>query len=431
MQVLSLRLPAFRLINVPLRATLSKSPLIYFAKCYTNNMGGLIAAVVLCLMVVHAHTQSCGGQDDALVRKQRIQSIRSNILAQLGPDYYNNQASPNGTAVDNATMEAFYAISNATIKQKNRMQEKNEAFRPFFAEKIISFPAIPSRNQSHTAKRAASPQALLINVLDKFRIQFNFSIDYQLNDITKAQLVLFQLPCAASDTCNDKQYVEIRSVDESDGGTKIIDGAYVRLLDSGYQVFDVMEAVGHWIEQQASKSVVLEVTSYCFSSLDCNKPVNGTPPAHIQFVKSTNDLKTVPRLNLNVKSSLEYSHENSRAKRQASGVGFCTQNQALCCLQPLTVNVHTDLNLPFIVAPVTIDINYCQGVCPRTPGGDLMVPQIFATYSQLLSGPAASLTPCCSGNSYTDITVFVINSVTGQREQLVLPKIVVNSCRCA
>eukprot|EP00731_Ephydatia_muelleri_P023652 Em0015g1235a len=279
-------------------------------------------------MVVHAHTQSCGAW--------------SRLLQQPGIAERNRCGQR-----DDGSILRYQQRHNKT-KEQNAGEKRS--ISPFLAEKIISFPAIPSRNQSHTAKRAASPQALLINVLDKFRIQFNFSIDYQLNDITKAQLVLFQLPCAASDTCNDKQYVEIRSVDESDGGTKIIDGAYVRLLDSGYQVFDVMEAVGHWIEQQASKSVVLE------------------------FVKSTNDLKTVPRLNLNVKSSLEYSHENSRAKRQASGVGFCTQNQALCCLQPLTVNVHTDLNLPFIVAPVTIDINYCQGVCPRTPGGDLMVP---------------------------------------------------------
>ena len=404
--------------------------------CVTSKMGLLFggAAIVFCLTVVHVHTQSCGGQDDVLVQKQRIQFIRSNILAQLGPDYYTNQASPNGTAVDNATIEAFYAISNATMKQKNRLQEQSETFRAYFAEKIISFPAIPSHNESRAAKRAASPQSFAINVLDKFRIKFNFSIGYQLSDITKAQLVLFQLPCAANGTCNnDKQYVEIRSVDASDGGTKIINGAYVKLLDSGYQMFDVMEAIGQWIEQQPRRPVVLEVISYCFSSLDCNKAVNGTKPILVQFVKDTDDLKTVPRLNLNVKSSLENSHQNSRAKRQASGsgVGFCAQNQALCCLQPLTVDVHRDLKLPFIISPLTIDINYCQGVCPRTPGGNLMVPQIFATYSQLLSGPGASLTPCCSGNTYQSINALVFNSVTRQAEPLTLPNIVVDSCRCA
>lgn len=388
----------------------------------------LKTAILLGLIVAYAHTQSCGGQDDVHLQKQRIQSIRSNILAQLGPEYYTYKALSNRTMVDSATMEAFYAVSNSSMKHKNRLHRNKET--SYFAEKILSFPAIPFQTESRT-KRSGIPQTLPINVLDKFRIRFNFSVDCELADITKAQLVLFQLPCSVDGTCDDKQYVEIRTVDLSDGGTRIVNGEYIKLSDSGYQTFDVMEAVGQWIQQQARGPVVLEVISYCFSSLDCNKPVNGTLPTRIHFVNSTDDLTTVPRLNLNVRSLLESSHENSRAKRQASGVGFCDANQVLCCLQPLTVNVHTDLNLPFIISPLTIDINYCQGVCPRTPGGNLMVPQIFAQYSQLLSGPAASLTPCCSGNTYQSISALALNAVTQVPELLTLPNIVVDSCRCA
>ena len=389
-------------------------------------MESLLGAAIFCLMVVNAHTQSCGGQDDVMLQKQRIQSIRSNIMAQLGPEYYAYNASRNGTVVDNATIEAFYAINNATMKEI-RGRSESQAPRSYFAEKIISFSAVPL--QGENAGKRSAPGILAINVLDKFRIQFNFHVDYQLSDITKAELMLFQLPCSVNDTCNQKQYVEIRNVNANDRGTRIIQGVYVKLTDSGYHTFDVMESVGEWIAQQASSPVTLEVISYCFNSLDCNKPVNGTPPTRVHFVDTTCDLKTIPRLNLNAKNPLERSQESNRAKRQTSGVGFCSANQALCCLQPLTVNVK-DLNLPFIISPLTIDINYCQGVCPRTPGGNLMTPQIFAQYSQLLSGPAASLTPCCSGNTYHSINALVLNSA-GTAEPLTLPNVVVDSCRCA
>lgn len=397
-------------------------------------MGFLVGAAILCLIAVNAHAQSCGGHDDALLQKQRIMSIRSNIMAQLGPDYYAYNASSNGTLrVDNATIESFYAISNATMKQ-NTVRGHKEANRGYFAEKIISFPAVSLQSESQISSKRSAPQVLAINVLDKFRIQFNFSIDYQTSDITKAELVMFQLPCSAvNNTGNKKQYVEIRNVNANDGGTKIIGGAYLRLSDSSYQTFDVMESVGEWIDQHTGSPVILEVISYCFDSLDCNKPNNGTPPTRVQFANSTADLKTVPRLNVYARSSSE-SQESNRARRQTSGpgVGFCSANQALCCLQPLTVNVQTDLNLPFIISPTTININYCQGVCPRTPGGDLMTPQIFAQYSQLLSGPAASLTPCCSGNTYQSISALVANPTAGGApQQLTLPNIVVSSCRCA
>ena len=271
------------------------------------------------------------------------------------------------------------------------------------------------------------------NILSSYRIALDFELPEDLTSISRADLLLYQLPSSTGPgyiVQDPSQYVEIRTVLESLGQKYVVEGKYVSVSDVGYQVFEITSAAKLWVAKGINGSVVLEVIVYCYSSPNCNQAVNGKLPSKVQFLYTTTNNSMAPRVIAVSKNPLEEEHRNRyRRQTEGPGVGFCSDNETTCCLKSLEINFAEDLGFDFIIRPVSFTSNYCEGYCPQVSGNQLMTPQLFDFLSRLGEGtPGSSIEPCCAGNTYQSLDILMrIQDVLIIEE---LQQVTVTSCRC-
>ena len=276
-----------------------------------------------------------------------------------------------------------------------------------------------------------------MNVLNQYKLYFNFDLPENRSDISRADLLLYQLQSKADAgyvVLDAAQYVEVNAFATSIGVRTTAEGKYVNvnISESGYQVFDITSTVKLWVSKNVKGPVTFEVNVYCYSSRSCNqRTAAGLLPAQVEFLTVTTQQDKTPRLLTISNSVTETAVKDSRRKRQAasSGVGYCQAQQSTCCLKPLTIRFKEDLGFNFIIEPKSYVANYCGGVCPRSAGGDTMTPTLYEFLSQLSSGnPGASVQPCCAGNTYLPLEVLI--QTGGQLVIEELQQVIVTSCRC-
>ena len=270
-------------------------------------------------------------------------------------------------------------------------------------------------------------------LLNQVTVLFNFNLGSDLSLITQASLMLYQIPASNSDYVRDEeQYVEVSSITPARSGhlaTMIIAGSFVNVFDQGPLVFDITTAVEQWIAMGTRGKLDLIISTYCFGSPLCAQPDGYRIPKSFKFAKASPSSENAPRIIvLSSTNPLE-----SRTKRQAEEVGAtsCIEGQTLCCLMPFIINFVQDLGEAFsmIRDPPLYQANFCEGICPTTAGGQLMVPAVFSYISQLENNPASSLTPCCAGYTYDSLPVLL--DLGGTLEARVFENVVVASCTCS
>ena len=278
-------------------------------------------------------------------------------------------------------------------------------------------------------------------ILGSYRIALNFDLSRDLSDISRADLLLYQVPTRTGPDyaiADMKQFVEIRTILESVGERHVVGGKYTELFDSGFKAFDITAAVKLWVLKGVTGDAVLEVVIYCYSSPHCSDSINGKVPAKVEFLYSSDEPDKEPRLIVVSKNPLEAELEAKRRKRNSDPDEpvFCSVNASTCCLQPLTINFKEDLGLTFIEEPKEFQANYCEGYCPELSGLDVMTPQRFQFLRLLGDGsPASSIEPCCTGSAYRplDVLLNIYNRRTQQFVTIIdqLQQVSVTKCKCA
>lgn len=234
----------------------------------------------------------------------------------------------------------------------------------------------------------------------------------------------------------------MKSIDSSSGyyTSSLIVGKHFGIFDAGFQVLDITPTVQMWASSGVSGEIHLSVSIYCLSSPDCAKPDSeGEKPKSVEFFHAQSSPDKAPRLVMTTKNPLEV--QDSPAKRQTSsndppkGASFCVNNQSTCCLKELFINFEEDLpDFDFIVDPPSFQANYCEGICPLVPDGELMTPLLFNFLSRLQDHPASSITPCCSGTAYKSLNILVnmggSNATSLNLEEHKLENVVVTGCKC-
>ena len=273
------------------------------------------------------------------------------------------------------------------------------------------------------------------NILSSYRILLDFELPEDLTSISQANLLLYQLPSNTGSgyvVQDEKQYVEIKTIVNPLGQEYVVEGSkYVDVSDVGYQTFEITSAAKLWVDKGINGSVVVEVNVYCYSSLNCNQPVDGKLPSKVQFLYAPEDKSIAPRVIIVSKNPLEVEHRN-RFRRQTDSTDdrFCSTNQTTCCLQNLTLNFREDLGINYIIEPESFSANFCEGYCPQTAGTHLMTPELFGFLSRLGEGsPGSSIEPCCAGNDYQSLPI-LIPGPNNQHVITELQNVIVTSCRC-
>ncbi len=279
-------------------------------------------------------------------------------------------------------------------------------------------------------------------LLVEYTARLTFHLNGSLQDISRADLLVYQLPTRTSSTVEPRdyrQYVEISS--KIDNQWHIVEGKYIDTFGDGFVVFQITQAVNMWIDRNINGSVVLNVTVYCYSSPDCNSVnENGKRPAIIKFLTSSNELDKTPRVIVNSYTSLADSRSSSsvfrRSTHEEDEPTFCSSDDELCCLQPLTINFKTDLKMREVVYPTSFEANFCQGLCPSVGDSTVLTTQRYSFLSELGNNhPAASIEPCCAGEQYEnlDVVMSLYNREVKRFETQIikLHQVRVVGCRCA
>lgn len=408
----------------------------------------LVLSLVLVAKLVLPQPTSCpASADEEALKTRRIQGLRAHILAQLGLSEPPKMV--NFTKPSQEELETFREITAASKKYDSRTQGHcNSA--GFFASPINSFVGTVENISEgiltiaiciyyiyvlckldcilmfagSLGKRSI---ATLGNELSVFELTFNISLPEELLDVTSAELLLYQVPLPVNDDItDDEQYIELRCVHESGVKTVVVTKT-VNIYESGYKVFDILSVVKSWIAKRKLGLVHLELSIMCTNSTNCAIPsMDELKPVPATFVYQASHRK--PRIVLTSKNPLEATHGHRFKKQTRPGKSFCTGNESTCCLKPLTIKF-SDIGLGFISEPLEIEANYCDGVCPISPGGELLTPQLFEFLSRLRGNPASAVEPCCAGNSYHNMPVMVqMEEGVFKRDELI--DVRVTSCRC-
>ncbi len=122
---------------------------------------------------------------------------------------------------------------------------------------------------------------------------------------------------------------------------------------------------------------------------------------------------------------------SSRQKRQ-SGEGidsaYCRDNpnETNCCLRELTINFHRDLNMTWVISPVTYPVNYCEGLCPNYWPMATQSTTFLNSYRE--NNPLSAPEPCCTAASTLPLEMVVV--VNNRIHWNHVPNMIVNSCIC-
>ena len=266
------------------------------------------------------------------------------------------------------------------------------------------------------------------NALATFNLTFNFFLEQDLRVVTKGELLLFQVPLTRDDYITaQEQYVEIKVVLEKLRMKSVVVGKYIKVFDSGFQIFDITAAIQTWISKGLDGPLKLEVTVFCFTA-SCTSPNSeGRDPKFVRFMPDYHSKEHAPRIVVTSQNPLEAADQHrSKRQTQGSGLSFCVNNQSICCLKQLRINFSRDLGFDFITKPLEYEANYCDGVCPISPGS--ISPLLFHYLSRLKDSPASSAEPCCAGNTYKDLHAMVVEN--GTERLRILHRVRVTSCHC-
>ena len=219
------------------------------------------------------------------------------------------------------------------------------------------------------------------------------------------------------------QMVEVIEKSNTNSLGQVITAKLVDMCSpSGYISFNVTKAAIRWIEQRLN-IVELNLTIKCMGSSQCDL----SPEHQVRF--STNSkIMQVPHLVIktyaHVTSSQSGIIEKRKKRSSTPTYNFCPNTTQTCCLRRLKVNFTRDLNWTFIIAPQSMYINYCEGLCLLGTGS--IPPQI-----EVVNGihSNSSFNPCCSGAEYETQTLLVAHDIANF-SLVEFPKMTAKSCRC-
>lgn len=154
---------------------------------------------------------------------------------------------------------------------------------------------------------------------------------------------------------------------------------------SGYIFFDIAEAIDLWKRTVGTqKRGEMELEIRLKFPLLINMDHLYTPGIQLEV-----DNKKL--IQIVVKAAQE------RERRQSSPITTCgSSSEPNCCLRPLSINFHRDLNWTWISHPVSAEVNYCNGLCPAYWASDT-AHVFFVNYLNSMSknNPTAAPQPCC------------------------------------
>ncbi|XP_059187002.1 transforming growth factor, beta 1a [Centropristis striata] len=121
------------------------------------------------------------------------------------------------------------------------------------------------------------------------------------------------------------------------------------------------------------------------------------------------------------------SHLTSRKKRSTETKDTCTATSETCCVRSLYIDFRKDLGWKWIHKPTGYNANYCMGSCTYIWNAENKYSQILALYKH--HNPGASAQPCCVPQALEPLPILYYVGRQHKVEQL--SNMIVKSCKCS
>ncbi|XP_034024493.1 transforming growth factor, beta 1a [Thalassophryne amazonica] len=383
--------------------------------------------VCLTLVVVYmvgrvSGMSTCKTLDLELVKKKRIEAIRSQILSKLRlPKEPEPDQSGEGEEIPSTLMSLYNSTKEMLKEQQapvptdiSTEQEEEE----YFAKVLHKFNMTRSNNTQSTKKSKNIP--MLFNITE-----MRGSVgDYSL--LTSAELRML----IKGTSIATEQRVELYQ----GLGTS---ARYLtsRFIDNQWRdkwlSFDVTETLKKWLKGTddiqgfqlrlyCECSVTPSDTSFGFmiSGLDSGRGDTE------RMAQKTQELPYILTMSIPQNTS---SHLTSRRKRSTETKDICTAQTETCCMRSLYIDFRKDLGWKWIHKPTGYHANYCMGSCTYIWNAENKYSQILALYKH--HNPGASAQPCCVPQGLEPLTILYYVGRQHKVEQL--SNMIVKSCKCS
>ncbi|XP_070827214.1 transforming growth factor, beta 1a [Chaetodon trifascialis] len=362
---------------------------------------------------------TCKTLDLELVKKKRIEAIRSQILSKLRLP---KEPVPDQAGDDEeipATLLSLYNSTKEMLKEQqaevqtdiSTEQEEEE----YFAKVLHKF-NMTRKNNTDDSKSIS----MFFNISE---IRESVG-DYRLLTSAELRMLIKQT------TILSEQRVELYQ----------ILGTSARYLASRFITnqwkdkwlsFDVTEALQNWLKG-ADDEQSFQLRLFC----ECSK-TNGD--ASFSFSISgitsgrgdTGILQMMTQqppyiLTMSIPQNVS-SHLTSRKKRSTDTKDTCTAQTETCCVRSLYIDFRKDLGWKWIHKPTGYHANYCMGSCTYIWNAENKYSQILALYKH--HNPGASAQPCCVPQALEPLPILYYVGRQHKVEQL--SNMIVKSCKCS
>ncbi|KAF3693290.1 Transforming growth factor beta-1 [Channa argus] len=378
----------------------------------------LLMLVVVYVVCNVSGMSTCKTLDLEMVKKKRIEAIRSQILSKLRlpkepePDQIGDKEEIP------ITMLSLYNSTKEMLKEQETMiqstiteeQEEEE----YFAKVMNKFNMTKKNDTQKDSKE------MYFNI-SEIRASVG---EYQR--LTRAELRMY----ITQQTIQSEQRVELYQ--------RV--GTSARYLASRFVTndvklisFDVTETLQTWL-QGTENEQGFELRLFC----ECSG--SGAAQDSFQFkIAGINpgrgdtgpmqDLMQRPYiLTMSIPQNVSSSNLNSsRRKRSAETGETCTAQTETCCVRSLYIDFRKDLGWKWIHKPTGYHANYCMGSCTYIWNAENKYSQILALYKH--HNPGASAQPCCVPQAHEPLPILYYVGRQHKVEQL--SNMIVKSCRCS
>ncbi|RVE65278.1 hypothetical protein OJAV_G00133740 [Oryzias javanicus] len=357
---------------------------------------------------------TCKTVDQEIIKKKRIEAIRSQILSKLrmakAPEPEEagekEEIPTNLLSLYNNTKDMLKEQQTEVQTVVSSEQEEEE----YFAKALNKFNIT---NKTSTAKH----KTMTFNISEIRESVGDASL------LTRAELrMLIKNP-----RIPDEERVELYY--SSGTALRYHTSQFItNALKNKWLSFDVTEPLRAWLKQTENKQI-FKLRLFC----DCERPnatfsfsISGMDSSRVDtaFIQSLTD--QVPYiLTMSIPQNMS-SHLTSRKKRSTDSADTCTAQTETCCMQSLYIDFRKDLGWKWIHKPSGYYANYCKGSCSYIWNAENKYSQILALYKH--HNPGASAQPCCVPQTLEPLPILYY--VGRQHKVENLSNMIVKSCRC-
>lgn len=385
----------------------------------TMKLGFLMLMVVYTVGNVSGMS-TCKTVDLEMVKKKRIEAIRSQILSKLRlpkapePDQAGDEEDIPTSLLSlyNSTKEM---LKDQEVKVQTEIATEQEE-EEYFAKVLHKFNMTEKKNTESTKNSKIIPMFFNIS---KIRASVG---DYRL--LTTAELrMLIKNPAISDEQRVDLYYhlgTQARYHD-----SHII----TNKLKDKWLTFDVTKPLREWLKgNEDEQSFQLRLFCECGQTTMDSFPfsISGTGSSRGDtgtLQTMTQQLPYILTMSIPQSSSLP----TSRKKRSTDAKDTCTAQTETCCVRSLYIDFRKDLGWKWIHKPTGYHANYCMGSCTYIWNAENKYSQILALYKH--HNPGASAQPCCVPQALEPLPILYYVGRQHKVEQL--SNMIVKSCKCS